>query len=238
VLRLISVLLILVGLGLAGVGGVALMGTTLGGAPPVSASAPESAGGAAPPPPSRALARESEAVFSTESRLFSAADRLREVPIAHETPDLAVIGEAFEVTLAIDATGAESAARVLPGRGDVVAGSAMVGREAKALLSGANFDIEPLSPDLQALSEFAANTWRWRVTAEAAGPQDLVLDIFAMDGGSALPVHSFRDTVTIQVSTVGRLVRAANEANPLVVLLGGIGSILGGAFGVFRFFRK
>ena len=181
---------------------------------------------------------ETEGAFRTEGTSPTSLDRLREVPIAHETPLTAQLGDPFEVSLSMDATGAASAARTLPGRGNIVEDTAMVGDDAKALLTGTAFAIEALSPETQGLSPFSANTWRWRVTPEAAGAQDLIIEIFAMDGERALPVRSFRDTVTVQVSTVGQLLSAAESANPFVVLLGGIGSIVGGAFGVFRFFRK
>ncbi|MEM7767245.1 MAG: hypothetical protein AAF253_07130 [Pseudomonadota bacterium] len=241
-LRFISVLLILGGLAAAGFAGLRLMADDR----PVAASqpaapAPESTPttrAAAPPPvPAPEIAESSFEIMGT-AQTRDAAQALREVPIAHEAPDEVIMGETFEVTLAIDATGADTAARTLPGQGNIVEGDAMVGAEAKALLTGTSFEIESLSPELQSVSEFAANSWRWRVQAKAEGRHDLVLEIFAMDGERALPVRSYRDTVTVQVTTVGRLVNAANDANPIVMLLGGIGSILGGALGVFRFFRR
>jgi len=239
--RLISILLILIGIAAAALGGWTLLGVPQQAAPPPPvASAPAPAAIPAPAPAEAARPTSEEPTFAAES-VAPGSGRvaaLREVPIAHEAPDEAIMGQVFEVSLAIDATGAISAAPALPGRGNVVEGTAMAGGDAKALLTGTAFEIEPLSPETQALSEFAANTWRWRVSATDSGPQDLVLEIFAMDGDRALPVRSFRDTVTVQVTTVGRLVDAADAVNPLVMLLGGIGSILGGALGLFRLFRN
>ena len=252
-LRLLSVLLLRGGRAIAAFAGLRLLspGQAVESAPvevaaaemppaPESASVtpPEEPGFAAPVPAPVVAEPIFETAGTRSAPRRDPAETLREVPIAHESPDVALMGEAFEVTLAIDATGAASAARTLPNQGNVVEGEAMVGDEAKALLTGTNFEIEALSPETQTLSQFASNTWRWQVKATAEGQQDLVLEIFAMDGERALPVRSYRDTVTIQVTTVGRLVNAANEANPIVMLLGGIGSILGGAIGVFRFFRR
>jgi len=238
-LRFLSILLLVAGLLAAGLGGLGILSGGDDGdtGPPQAESAelPGAGGGAPSPVPAPVMA---ERRFETAASRSGPAAALREVPIAHETPDVVTMGQRFEVTLAIDATGAESAARTLPGQGNIVEGEAMVGTEAKALLTGASFEIESLSPDTQSLSEFAANTWRWRVRAMAEGRHDLVLEVFTMDGARALPVRSYRDTVTVQVTTVGRIVNAANEVNPIVMLLGGIGSILGGAIGVFRFFQK
>ncbi|MEM0985679.1 MAG: hypothetical protein AAGJ32_05500 [Pseudomonadota bacterium] len=242
-LRFISILLIVAGLAVAAFAGLKLAGpneVSLDPPPvademaPMESAAVETARSAAAVP----APTVSEYAFETATMQADKATALREVPIAHETPDSVLMDTAFEVTLAIDSTGADSASRTLPGQGSVVEGTAMVGEEAKALLTGTNFEIERLSPETQTLSDFAANTWRWRVKAQAEGQHDLVLEIFAMDGARALPVRSYRDTISVQVTTVGRLVNAANEANPIVMLLGGIGSILGGAIGVFRFFRS
>ncbi len=244
-LRVISVLLVLVGFVAVALGGMGMLsGETsrqesrgeMATPPAESAELPAAEARRAPPPPAPAIAGSRS--IGTASMRNGPADRLREVPIAHETPDAVTLGQRFEVTLAIDATGADSAARVLPGQGNIVTGEAMVGSAARALLTGANFEIEDLSPEVQTLSGLAANTWRWRVRALAEGRHDLVLEIFAMDGSVALPVRSYRDTVTVQVTTVGRIVKTANELNPIMMLLGGIGSIVGGAFGAFRFFRK
>lgn len=163
--------------------------------------------------------------------------RLRTVPIAHEVPEQARFGRAFEVSLVIDATGAESAAGTLPGTGRITESEAQVASEARALLSGPAFRIEGLSPTTQSVSTLAPNTWRWNVTPLESGAHDLVVEIFAVEAGRVLPVRSYRDRVTVQVSTLGKAISLAEEANPVFMLLGGIGSVLGGLFAAARFFK-
>ncbi len=169
----------------------------------------------------------------------SLQNRLRTVPVAHETPANATYRRSFEVTFAIDATGDTSAADALPGRGVQETGEARVSDRAEVRLSGAGFEIAPASPPVQLLSPLTENTWRWRVTPVEAGEQDLVFEVFALVGQDILPVRTYRDTVTVRVSGLGQAIALADEANPIVVLLGGIGSILAGLIGAARFvFRK
>ena len=75
---------------------------------------PESAEAApgfdAPPP---VMARSSNV---TPQANESFVETLKSVPVAHETPSSAEYKRAFDVTLAIDSTGDDTAADALPGR--------------------------------------------------------------------------------------------------------------------------
>jgi hypothetical protein len=53
-----------------------------------------------------------------------------------------------------------------------------------------------------------------------------------------VPLRTFRDTVTVEVSGINRAIAFADQANPLFVLLGGLGSAVAGLIGVFRFFGR
>ena len=96
-------------------------------------------------------------------------DKLKTVPVAHETPPSAEYKRAFDVTFAIDATGDTTAADALPGRGVIQEGEARVSDRVEVRLSGAAFTINPTSPPVQSLSPLTENTWRWSVTALSAG---------------------------------------------------------------------
>ncbi|MEO0465536.1 MAG: hypothetical protein AAF216_03250 [Pseudomonadota bacterium] len=232
-LRLISILLIIVGLGALGLGVISLMSP----APALNAEASDATTttGTAAPPGSVGF---DEPIVSIENMSNAAGTEiLRRVPIAHETPDSAAFGRAFDVTLSIDATGAASAIAALPGRETVVEGEADVSGDVRVALTGSGFDIEDRSPADQVVSPITANTWRWEVTPVRTGPQDLVLEIYALVGDRALPVRTFRDTVTVEVSNFRRAIFFAQAANPLIMVLGGIGSVLGGAFTALRFFK-
>jgi hypothetical protein len=158
--------------------------------------------------------------------------------VAHETPASAEYKRAFDVTFAIDATGDTTAADALPGRGIIEEGEAKVSDKVEVRLSGANFNIVAASPAVQSLSPLTENTWRWSVTALSAGDHDLTFEVFAMDSDTATPLRTFRDTVTVKVSGLNRAIAFADQANPLFVLLGGLGSALAGIFGAIRFFGK
>jgi hypothetical protein len=184
----------------------------------------ESAGVAAPAP--------------RESRTAAFLETLQTVPVAHETPKSAEYKRAFDVTLAIDATGDDTAVDALPGRGNIVTGEARVSDRVEARVSGANFEIVPMSPSVQSLSPLTENVWRWSVRPLSAGDHDLVFEIYAIDQDSVVPLRTFRDTVTVQVSGINRAIAFADQANPLFVLLGGLGSAIAGLLGAVKFFGR
>lgn len=194
---------------------------------------PEMTADAAPP-------EQRMAVMSApaEPAPLSFEERLKTVPVAHETPASAEYKRAFDVSFAIDATGDTTAADALPGRGIIEEGEAKVSDKVEVRLSGANFNIVAASPAVQSLSPLTENTWRWSVTALSAGDHDLTFEVFAMDSDTATPLRTFRDTVTVKVSGLNRAIAFADQANPLFVLLGGLGSALAGIFGAIRFFGK
>ena len=184
----------------------------------------ESAGVAAPAP--------------QQSRAAAFLETLQTVPVAHETPKSAEYKRAFDVTLAIDATGDDTAVDALPGRGNIVTGEAKVSDRVEARVSGANFEIVPMSPATQSLSPLTENVWRWSVMPLSAGDHDLVFEIYAIDQDSVVPLRTFRDTVTVQVSGINRAIAFADQANPLFVLLGGLGSAVAGLLGAVKFFGR
>ena len=165
-------------------------------------------------------------------------DALRQVPIAYETPEIARFGKPFDVVFSLDATGAGSALGGLPGTGEIVEAQARVSERVKASLIGAAFDIELVSPDIQLLGEDTQNIWRWRVIPKEAGEQTLYVELFTMIGEDVRPVRTFNGQVTVEVTQFQKAVSLATAANPLAVFLGGIGSTLGGLFGLFRFFGR
>lgn len=174
---------------------------------------------------------------------FDASDEAGEdrmIPIAHETPSEARFGQPFEVTLSIDATVNGDPTRALPGTGQVVEATVELSGDIQARLNGGTaFDVTLLSPEDQALSQASPNVWRWTVLPLASGEQTLVIDVFMKTAtGTLQPVSSYRDRVTVQVSTLRQAITFAQTANPLFMVLGGIGSVLGGAVTALRFFSK
>lgn len=176
-------------------------------------------------------------IFSTASTTADIMATLKTVPIAHETPRKAKFGRPFEVTVAVDATGDDSAADALPGRGTIVESTAQISASVQATVSGEMFDIEPITPTIQRISPLTENVWRWKVTPQETGQQSLVIELFALAGDEALPIQTFRDQIDVEVSRVGQVIAVANSVSPVAMVLGGIGSLLAGLFGVARFFR-
>lgn len=195
--------------------------------PMARSAAPEGASDAAP---------EISAMSAPAPAAPSFEERLQTVPVAHETLLSAEYKRAFDVTFAIDATGDATAADALPGKGVVEEGEAKVSERVEVRLSGANFNIVSTSPPVQSLSPLTENTWRWSVTALSAGEHDLTFEVFAIDSDAVTPLRTYRDTVTVKVSGLNRAIAFADQANPLFVLLGGLGSALAGLFAAFRFF--
>ncbi len=245
-LRLLSFILILLGLAAVGYGGARYLGIDL---MPQEHAAQMAEMAPVPAPEAAEMRGMTESArppaFDSDDDTFSitsAADdmmaRLREVPIAHETPSSAKFGRPFDVTVAIDGTGGPSAADALPGTGNVVEGIAQVSDSVMAALSGERFDIVAITPMTQTVSPLTENVWRWRVTPTEVGAHDLVIELFALDGDQALPVRTFRDKVEVQVSRVGQVVAIVDSFSPIAVVVGGIGSFLAGLLGAMRFFRR
>ncbi|MEM9055161.1 MAG: hypothetical protein AAGB16_07535 [Pseudomonadota bacterium] len=168
----------------------------------------------------------------------SMVDSLQRVPIAHETPSRAQFGRAFTVTVAIDATGDDTAADALPGTGNVVEGTAQISGTVRAQVSGEAFTVRAITPETQRVSPLTENVWRFKVTPTAIGNQDLVIELFAIFDGEALPLRTFRDSVEVRVSRIGQAIAFAESVSPITIVAGGIGSLLAGLFGFIGFFRK
>ena len=250
--RFLSILLILLGAGALAFGGYQYLQTSQ--QPERAASAPPPSGSVgfdasssqespiAGSPRSRSLSVPSSSsddeffgVASANSSLMSA---LRTVPIAHQTPTEAQFGREFTVTLAVDATGDDTARDALSGTGTIVEGEAQISSSVTALVSGDTFEVRAITPETQLISPMTENVWRWKVTPTATGNQELVIELFANLDGQALPLRTFRDEVEVNVSRIGQAIAIAKSVSPITVVAGGIGSLLAGLFGFVGFFRR
>ena len=248
-LRLLSFLLILLGAAALAFGGYQYVNA---GSQPSSVSTPAppgsngfDAGGMQPPSqptPSRSLTSkpnlDSDDMFGAAMTTEDFLGSLRTVPIAHETPKGATFGRPFTVTVALDATGDDTATDSLPGTGNIAEGEARVSDTVQALVSGEAFKVEAITPDVQRVSPLTENVWRWKVTPTAVGNQELVIELFALMGDEALPLRTFRDSVDVEVSRIGQAIALAQSISPITVVAGGIGSLLAGLFGFIGFFRR
>lgn len=248
--RFLSLLLILVGLGALAFGGYQYLQLQDQPERRASASAPSESFGFDAPDAADSPVASSPRSLSTPSagrddEFFGVASvggdvmsALRTVPIAHETPSKAQFGREFTVTLAVDATGDDTAVDALSGRGNVVEGEAQISSSMTALVSGETFEVRAITPETQLISPVTENVWRWKVTPTAVGSQELVIELFANLDGQALPLRTFRDEVEVDVSRIGQAIAIARSVSPITVVAGGIGSLLAGLFGFVGFFRR
>lgn len=238
--RLISIVLIVLGLSAAAFGGLQMFQASQTyqqlPKPTVAEMQPDQKKMVAPDT-SKKMELEDNSKVSIASADPNPMQALRTVPIAHETPGAVKFGRPFDVTVAIDATGDEAAADALPGRGNVVEGTANVSTMVQAAVAGEAFKIEAVTPMKQTVSPFTENVFRWRVTPLETGQHDLTIELFALNENGAMPVRTFRGTVEVQVSRVGQAIAFASSISPLAMVIGGIGSLIGGLFGAARFFR-
>lgn len=181
---------------------------------------------------------DDDVIFGAEMTTEDFIGSLRSVPVAHETPSRATFGRPFTVTVALDATGDDTAVDALPGQGNIVEGEARVSDTVRAQVFGDAFDVEAITPDVQQLSPLTENVWRWKVTPRATGKQDLVIELHALMDERSLPLRSFRDSVEVDVSRIGQAIALAQSISPITVVAGGIGSLLAGMFGFIGFFRR
>lgn len=179
--------------------------------------------------------------ITSEDPMAKALSELKTYPIAYETPTAAKMGEAFEVVLAIDATGGDSAADALPGRNTVVEAEAKLSNSVEATLSGAAFDIELMNKARQRLSPFKESTWRWAVTPRQAGQHTLYLEIHALIGeDESLLLDSFADDISVDVTQKwsGFLGMSAEDIRTYIGILGGSVSALLGLIALLSYIRS
>ncbi len=137
------------------------------------------------------IASEEERFSTASAAQSDVLQRLRTVPIAHETPTSASFNRSFEVTVAIEATGDDTAADALPGEGNIVEGEAQVLDKAQATLSGSAFEIDLISPSVQTVSPVTENVRRRKVRPTRPGMHELRLELFALAGAHARPTRTF-----------------------------------------------
>ena len=102
-----------------------------------------------------------------------------------------------ELKLAIEAAGLKEGARI------------RVSDRMEARLTGPNFSITAVTPEVQAISHLAATEWKWDIKPTADGPQSLHLTLSALitiDGASTpRAIRTFDKTIDVEVTTYQRV---------------------------------
>lgn len=194
----------------------------------------------APPVAAKKLPDMGKMSINAADPYATAVSELKSYPIAYETPSEGKIGEAFEVVLAIDATGDDSAIEGLPGQNIIVESQAKLSKTVEATLSGAAFDIKLMNKDRQRLSPYAESTWRWSVTPKQAGSHTLYLEIHAVVGeGESMLLQSFADEISVSVSHQGAFFGiSADTLRTYIGIVGGTISAIVGLIALIGFIRR
>lgn len=177
--------------------------------------------------PGKGILELIDAAEKNNDPVDTALAELRTYPIAYETPDEAQQGRPFDVTLAIDATGDDSAVEGLPQTQNIREAEARLSKYVEASLSGAAFDIKLTNAKRQRLSPVRESVWRWSVTPVREGAHDLYLEIHAIVGeNETMLLESFSDTISVTVSAKSESFWGADNIRTYISIIGGIISIL------------
>ena len=167
---------------------------TIGPAPPV--------GSAPPPPPSERR--------STLGAIDRELARLELANIAFNAPRSLHLGAPTDIQLLLSPkqTRAQLQDR-LTAVGDRVGARIRITNTMEARLTGSGFEIEAITPELQAVGREGVTEWRWEIAATKTGTRRLHLTLSALidiDGASVpRTIRVFDQTLTIHVTWLDRL---------------------------------
>jgi hypothetical protein len=185
------------------VGVIATIGVLFGGGG-TGAGRPVTTGGRPPPPPPppRSLLDDVDQVVQ----------ELPKANIVFTAPETLRLGRSTRIQLLLSAQ--ESIGQLkkkLTALGKQEGARIRVSDRMQAHLAGLGFKVEPLTPELQAVSSVAPTNWRWEVEATEPGTQHLTLSVSAwirVEGESTpLVVQTFEKTLTIRVTLYERVKR-------------------------------
>lgn len=146
-----------------------------------------------PPPvdPRPSSEDEDSSMLTQVDRILST---LEEAKAAFDTPSAMRWGETRTMTLLLSpAAAAESLAQRLDDPAESDTARVRVGHRMRATLSGAGFNVEPITPELQAVSYSDITEWKWDVEPTRTGRQALHLSLSALiDVGDETMSRSIR----------------------------------------------
>ncbi len=209
-------------------------------APPVGpAETPELRSAPAPVERRAQTARVAEAA-PAEAAPSVLASEFRSRQVAYNRPpSKLVLGRPIDVSLVINATADEEAAReALEGfQGEIVERDVELSNIVSAQLTGVGFDIVSQSVERQKLSERTLNRWQWRITPTEPGTHTLILEIFGYQSGAleAEPLDAYRDEIVVEVRELDRIVNLAQRYQPVFAVVAGVAGALSALVALLRF---
>lgn len=142
-----------------------------------------------------------------QETLRNMVSNLRPGRIAFNTPDTMYSGETVIIELKITDNLLEELK--IEEEGKITTKTIDIHDSMKAILTGVNFDIEPLTEEIQIVPEDKVITWKWGVTPTRSGKQRLFLYIYAIfliDAvNEPLYLNSFNYEIKVKVKRRERL---------------------------------
>ena len=174
---------------------------------------PTSSVTAVPPPPPKPVAA---AAYPADTELSAFGS------VAFNTPQQMTVGEQQVIQLLLDPSRTPHvlAQKITePGRTETAV--VRISKTVEAKLSGATFDIHPITPEAQPVSGRDPTEWRWEVTAREAGAHRLFLTINAVVGTDPQrrTVRTYDHTIDVRVSRATIASRYAAIAGGGLVLV-------------------
>ena len=129
--------------------------------------------------------------------------------IVYNTPPAMNLNDTatIRLVLGVDST-IDELVEAMDEAGEIEAAAVKVSDRMEAQLTGRDFSITPVLPEVQAVSRAEATEWRWEIRPLAHGPRHLNLALFALIQieGESTPrrIEEFSRTIEVQVTLVQR----------------------------------
>lgn len=185
-------------------------------------------------PPTTRPPATSEPPDPRQEELDRQRRKLRAGTIAYRAPEPMRVGESQRVAVRVTDGSAPPDTSALPGTGPPTVDPALVGPDVKAVLTGTDFDIEPVGDnDRRVLVTGGHAEWAWDVRPRRSGHLRLEVTLYVLlsDGSTPIEVRTYDRSVEVPVDTWREVRSWLKEWLPytgltLPVLVGGVWALL------------
>ncbi len=156
--------------------------------------------------------------------------------VVFNSPEKININDSAQINLLLSLTEKiEELKKELAGAGERIGETIRVTNRMEAKLSGYNFDITPISPELQAVSKEQNTEWRWEIHPKKEGLQTLHLTLTAhmdVDGhDTARMIKTLDRDIVVSVSNGKKI---TDWLQTIVKIIVAIGSLAGAILGIIK----
>jgi len=191
------------------------------------------------PPPSRSpTTRPSEPVPTDDEILERALRELKKGTMAYNTPERMKTGQTAHVTarIASDSVIAQALMLGLPVNQDTKAVSTPISTRMKMKLTGADFDIVPLSSEEQIVGGDVPTTWEWDVVPKRSGKLRLHLAAIVVLHSVSKDFTTVDKEIIVQVDPVGEAENFVKQYWQWILTT--VGTVVGAAWAWWRRRKK